>query len=284
MSRSIDTRFPVPATAPLAHSSEGAFDSVVCGVDGSRGGFDAVRQAAMLARPGATVDLVSVVWERGTGLTAQTALSTGRAEEALGRARDIAGAVDVHISTSLVRAENAPAALLERVRGHELAVVGSHAGSRIEGIVLGSTASALLHRASAPVLVARRPPEGERFGDRILVASDGSADAGRAVEVAAAIAGAYGSELHVVVAAWGIDDRLDAILAATRDALGGIEPRTHVVVADPRAAIVAAAARVRASLVVVGSRGLGGVRALGSVSEVVAHDAPCSALVARHDP
>ena len=40
----------------------------------------------------------------------------------------------------------------------------------------------------------------------------------------------------------------------------------------------------RASLVVVGSRGLGGVRALGSVSERVAHRAPCSVLIVRGEP
>jgi len=44
-------------------------------------------------------------------------------------------------------------------------------------------------------------------------------------------------------------------------------------------ALVAAAAE--ADLVVVGSRGLHGLRALGSVSERVAHTASCSALVVR---
>jgi nucleotide-binding universal stress UspA family protein len=34
-------------------------------------------------------------------------------------------------------------------------------------------------------------------------------------------------------------------------------------------------------LLVVGSRGLHGIRALGSVSERVAHKAPCSVLVVR---
>jgi nucleotide-binding universal stress UspA family protein len=35
-------------------------------------------------------------------------------------------------------------------------------------------------------------------------------------------------------------------------------------------------------LLVVGSRGLHGIRALGSVSERVAHEAPCSVLVVRN--
>jgi nucleotide-binding universal stress UspA family protein len=47
----------------------------------------------------------------------------------------------------------------------------------------------------------------------------------------------------------------------------------------PVRALVAAAAD--ADLVIVGSRGLHGVRSLGSVSERVAHEASCSVLVAR---
>lgn len=45
-----------------------------------------------------------------------------------------------------------------------------------------------------------------------------------------------------------------------------------------------AACRQVAHLAVVGSRGLHGVKALGSVSERVAHDAACSVLVVRRAP
>jgi nucleotide-binding universal stress UspA family protein len=48
--------------------------------------------------------------------------------------------------------------------------------------------------------------------------------------------------------------------------------------------IVEVAEREHASLVVLGSRGLTGVRALASVSERVAHHAPCSVLVVRPRP
>jgi nucleotide-binding universal stress UspA family protein len=47
------------------------------------------------------------------------------------------------------------------------------------------------------------------------------------------------------------------------------------------AAICRAADEARASLVLLGSRGVGGARALGSVSERVAHEARCSVLVVR---
>jgi nucleotide-binding universal stress UspA family protein len=51
--------------------------------------------------------------------------------------------------------------------------------------------------------------------------------------------------------------------------------------ADPVAALVERSRTV--DLVVVGSRGVHGLRALGSVSERVAHQAHCTALVV-HEP
>lgn len=75
----------------------------------------------------------------------------------------------------------------------------------------------------------------------------------------------------------------DKELAAVRAALSapGRTVTTTVLFGRPGAAIVAAAERSGADLVVVGSRGLHGLRALGSVSERVAHTASCSALVVR---
>jgi len=51
--------------------------------------------------------------------------------------------------------------------------------------------------------------------------------------------------------------------------------------ARPVAAVLDAAREARADLIVLGSRGLRGLRALGSVSERVAHHAGCSLLVVR---
>ena len=42
------------------------------------------------------------------------------------------------------------------------------------------------------------------------------------------------------------------------------------------------AEELRVSLIVLGSRGTTGLHSLGSVSERVAHGAPCSVLVVRH--
>ena len=58
-----------------------------------------------------------------------------------------------------------------------------------------------------------------------------------------------------------------------------IVPDAEYVEGDPVKTLIASAGK--ADLVVVGSRGLGGLRSLGSVSERVAHRASCSVLVVR---
>jgi nucleotide-binding universal stress UspA family protein len=61
----------------------------------------------------------------------------------------------------------------------------------------------------------------------------------------------------------------------------GLEPVVHAAEGDPVDAIVAVAESVEADLIVVGNRGMKGVRrVLGSVPNSVAHKAPCSVLIA----
>jgi nucleotide-binding universal stress UspA family protein len=61
----------------------------------------------------------------------------------------------------------------------------------------------------------------------------------------------------------------------------GLEPIVHAAEGDPVDAIVAVAESVDADLIVVGNKGMKGVRrVLGSVPNSVAHKAPCSVLIA----
>ena len=72
--------------------------------------------------------------------------------------------------------------------------------------------------------------------------------------------------------------------AATLAGEEGLEPTLLLKQHAPEDEIPRAAREERVALVVVGSRGLSGVRALGSVSERVATTANCSVLVARPLP
>jgi nucleotide-binding universal stress UspA family protein len=131
--------------------------------------------------------------------------------------------------------------------------VGTNGVGRIAGIVLGSVATHVLHHAACSVLVARlRSPEAEPWAPRtVVVGVDGSPEAEAALEAARALESRLGSGLSVV----SVESRRPAhqLVEAARDA----------------------------DLLVVGSRGVHGARALGSVSEQVAHEAACSVLVVR---
>lgn len=150
------------------------------------------------------------------------------------------------------------------------------------GVIIGSLASAAIHTAPLPVLLARAGGDDDDFPTRIVVATDGSPDSRRAVEAGAAIARVRGSEITLL--------RVDDGRSASRLPLAddaelvraiGVEPATTERFGEPSAEIVASAGSLGASLLVVGSRGLGRARTLGSVGERVAHEAACSVLVVR---
>ncbi len=144
--------------------------------------------------------------------------------------------------------------------------------------------------------------------DTVVVGYDGSSDADRAVEAAADQTGREGT-VHVVTAfhpesttrlmqhlqqlpeefRYTYDphaaekERQHPALARLEER--GVHAEAHIVPDDPATAIIDVAAREGADLVVVGSRGLGGVQRFlrGSVSARVAAHAPTSVLII-HDP
>jgi nucleotide-binding universal stress UspA family protein len=153
------------------------------------------------------------------------------------------------------------------------------------------------------------------FPTKILLATDGSEEATLAARTAADIADKTGSELHVVharlmlpwagyptaaapqssspvgaeearemVTRW-LDDQVERI-----EAEGGSVAQAHLRLGRPEEGIVTVAEEIvnlaeeiGASLIVVGSRGLGGLRRalMGSVSDSVVRHAHCPVLVVR---
>ena len=260
-----------------------AFARIVCGIDGSRSCRVAAEQALALAGAGTALSFVCVREARGAGATRQTTITADRAERALEAPLALARDAGIDATAEILPGHDPRSALIEASSGADLLVVASHGGSRAGGIALGSTASAAVHRAHVPVLVARPAPEGTRFPDSILVATDGSADASRAVELTARIARAAEARVYVLSVDPGPhgDPRQIAVGTVDLTAALGREPTSLRLSGHPDERIIETAASERVALVAVGSRGLAGVRALGSVSERVAHRAPCSVLVAR---
>lgn len=130
----------------------------------------------------------------------------------------------------------------------------------------------------------------------ILVGTDGSDTSLEAVQRAAQLAAGVGAELRVVVVfepGHGTElapiiaraGRSPELLAAT-DAYTrgrGAEPEFHVLTGEAADQVLALAADLGADLVVVGSRGMGGVRdsLKGSVPTRITKGAPCDVLVVR---
>ena len=250
------------------------FASILCGVDGSRESKLAVHHALALATPGATLHLVSVFDER----------TRRRSEEAVRTAKLLARRAGVAVSAELVEHDDPGDVLLEAARAHDVLVVGTRRGSRAEGIVYGGTAALALHACDVPVLVARATPDWRALGEHVLVASDGSPEIRRAAELAGAIAARAGGRatlLHVSPYGSGEARRELALEATDILVVTGEEPVTRTVAGRPADAITGAADEFGATLLVLGSRGLTGVRALASVSERVGATAPCPVLVLR---
>jgi nucleotide-binding universal stress UspA family protein len=144
----------------------------------------------------------------------------------------------------------------------------------------------------------------------IVVGTDGSTTADKAVDVAGELARVCDAIVHVVTAyppmrsvvlasvganagglatpAWlGDDERIAAEevvrRAGERLALAGVSAKTVARLGEPADALLATAEEVGADLVVVGNRGMTGVRRylLGSVADRVAHHAHCSVHIAH---
>jgi nucleotide-binding universal stress UspA family protein len=271
-----------PAGARSRREVPPSFRRIVCGVDGSRSAQLAVEQAIALSGPSTALAFVCVREETGAGASRQATITADRADAALEQAVEAARDAGVDAAAEILTGHDPRPILLDEASRSDLLVVASHGGSRAGGIALGGVASAAVHRAAVPVLIARRPPE-TPFPQRILVATDGSPDAERAVELTSRIGHRHSSSvflMSVEPASHGDPKRI-AVDAVDLTAELGAEPTVIRASGHADERILETADAQRVSLVVVGSRGLTGVRALGSVSERVAHRAHCSVLVAR---
>lgn len=260
-------------------SARALFDSIVCGVDGSASSLEGVRQAALMAAPGASISLVAV----GDGLTRSAIVGEERTRGAVEQGMAVLRAAGLGATERVIMHRPPVDALLEEARDADLLVVSSHGRSRTFGVLLGSTATALAHRARVPVLIARQPPPGRSFTDSVLVASDGRPETDAAVELAGSLAARQNARLALVHVEDGRETPARALAehSVRLIELTGVEPVVLPEQGPAADRIVEAAERVAASLVVVGARRVSALGGLGSISERVAHRARCSVLIVR---
>lgn len=248
------------------------FEHIVCGIDGTPASLVAVRQATRLQHADGSLRLVAAA---NLAKAAQAGMAATHAAELL---EDEAGAAlaDARVlapsATAKLVSGNPVAVLLQEARSEAttLVVVGSHGRRRAAAMLLGTVAASMLRDAPCSVLVARPPRDPERWPQAVVVGVDGSTESAAAFSVGREIAERFQGSVRALAST---SDQFD------RDLAQAIAPELEE--APGRAVDVLAAASESADLVVVGSRGLHGLKALGSVSERVAHQAPSSVLVVR---
>jgi nucleotide-binding universal stress UspA family protein len=141
----------------------------------------------------------------------------------------------------------------------------------------------------------------------IVVGTDGSETAQKAVDEAVGLAKLTGAKLELVSAyepvssqrlrvearhvpadlQWMVNPRedVDATLAEAAERAGeaGVESRSYAREGDPADAILAVSEELGSDLIVVGNKGMTGAKRflLGSVPNKVSHHAPCSVMIIR---
>ena len=251
------------------------FDRIVVGVDRSDFGFEALEQGLVVRAPSGTLHAVTVLEE---GLASHAGFLASDAAAQIEREAQQAYEKTVQLlddqpfcTVGLVKGSPVPA-LLSACAGQRatLVGVGGRQRSRTAGLLLSGVATVALHDAPCSVIFAH-PQWGERwYPKRILVGLDGSANSLAALAAADELAERLGSAVKVLAATGGKRIVMDEPWAERVDEWAAGHPVVDLVDAS-----------IQTDLVVVGSRGLHGLRSLGSVSERVAHRAHCSVLVVR---
>ena len=268
---------------------------ILVATDGSEVSREAVRFATRLAKAlGGGLVLVHVVSPSANLEEAEALLRAAQADAA-------AGSVPVKTRVEV----GAPAESILRIgreTGADMLVVGTHGRKGVARLFLGSIAESLAKSAPVPVAVVRTFDQTAGEMGPLLVPTDFSEGAAHAARAAAVLARKLGARLvllHVlpeVVPPKGEDDpavvrretdrlrrEAAAKLRSAADALGLDRGQMEVslVTGVDVAEIVHVAKAIRASCIVMGTRGLTGLPRilLGSVTDQVLRQAPCPVLV-----
>lgn len=260
------------------------FSDILCEVNGSRGAYEAVRQAALLGGAKATLTLLAVTAVQGSGRSRTAAIAPPRAERALAHAHELAETLGVGSVTAIDERSPVMDVLFEHAHSHRLLAIGPPVMARSAHALLGGTATVAAHALPASLLIARRPPPNGGFGKRLLVASDMLEPSDALVDLAIAIAIEHDASLTLVHVPHSESHHHPTRVAGQVERVTralGARGTVRIEPGWPLEIVLATAKAERSSLLIVGSRRHGSLRAIGSVSERAVADARCSVLVVR---
>jgi nucleotide-binding universal stress UspA family protein len=190
----------------------------------------------------------------------------------------------------------APTILKHSPKRDGLLVVGSKGLDALDRFMLGSVSTNLIHHATCPVLVVKGEAAPLR---RIALATDGSAESGKALEFVLSTfqsdrstgtdgqAPIHVSVIHVIPSAKSSAAKKAAEKVIEQSARklvkAGFNAEPVCRFGSPADKIIKAAAKEHADLIVMGAKGLGAIARflLGSVSTRVVQHAHCTVLVVR---
>ena len=280
------------------------YRKILVAYDGSESARNALEQAIRLADEDKSwIKVVAVLPSYQGELELVGVANIKEAMEGPGRkllaeAKTIATAKGVHILTNLEQGE--PYERIVHVADDEncdLIIMGRKGLNRLERALMGSVTARVIGTTSKDVLVV--PAHGAIAWDRPLVATDGSKYGNMAVDDACRIARARGVPLTAVSVVYTNDEFsalapriLDDLINQSREMLEGVRQRAEeqgvkltpvVMEGEPHEAILAAAAKLPATLIIMGSHGKKGLTRLlmGSVTERVIGLSTCPVLISH---
>lgn len=256
------------------------YRTIVVGTDGSPTAGLAVGAAVRLAKR-CRAKLVAVGALEGYGLTERGLRAALADVVALGEKSR------VQVTAEIDEGRPTEAILGTAVRHDaDLVVLGNRGMGAASRFRLGSIPDAVAHDAPCDILIfdttrSVDPAVSVPPFRRILAGTDGSATATEATRRAFDLAGMYGAAVTLVFVG---DPLVGAIKLeeAAGTAPEDVEVERRVERGEPARAISDLARTEGVDLVVVGNRGMAGARRLlGSVPNLVAHEAPTSVLVVK---
>jgi nucleotide-binding universal stress UspA family protein len=278
-------------------SDESRPAGILVGYDGSPCSDEALARAVREARGRRSVLTACQAWQQGDRAALMAAGAPDLARQGgervlargIRRAQALPGPGEIR---PLLTAGPAAAALCELSASAQLVVIGSRGLGGLPGLLLGSVSSQVAAHAAGRVVVVRGHWRGPGPGQQpVVVGSEGSAGSAAAVAFAFEAAALRKTWLLAVCAladAPGdlggrdqIENHFGHLLSRAEKEHPEVAVRRNVTDSSARAALLTAAHD--AQMLVVGARGLGGLRGmlLGSVSQVLLQHAPCPVGVAH---